>query len=76
MLKTPRQATNLSLNGDLLAEAKSLGINLSEAANVGIAKAVAAEKAKRWKLENREAIESTNAYFEEHGLPLAQFRQL
>ena len=38
---------------------KDLGINISRAAEAGIAKAVAAEKTRRWKIENREAIESS-----------------
>ena len=36
-----KKATNLTLNQDLIAEAKALGINLSQAAETGLAKAVA-----------------------------------
>jgi Post-segregation antitoxin CcdA len=32
------------------------------------------EKAIAWPLENREAIESSNAYVAKHGQPLAKFR--
>ena len=39
-----KKATNLSLSEDLIAEAKELGINLSQAAETGLAKAVADEK--------------------------------
>lgn len=76
MLTKPpaRKSVNLSLNKELLAEAKVLGINLSRAAEEGIAETVSAEKARRWKEENREAIESSNVYFEKHGLPLAKYR--
>jgi post-segregation antitoxin (ccd killing protein) len=28
-----------------------------------------------WLIENKEAIESSNAYVAKHGLPLARFRQ-
>jgi antitoxin CcdA len=69
-----RKSVNLSIRRDLLAEAKELGLNVSEAATTGIAAAVSAEKSKRWKEENREAIESSNAYVEKHGLPLAKYR--
>ena len=32
------------------------------------------ECAKRWREENREAMESWNRYIEEHGLPLQEYR--
>jgi antitoxin CcdA len=32
------------------------------------------ERAKRWLEENWAAIESSNAYVEEHGLPLKEYR--
>lgn len=70
-----RKPTNLSLDPDLVSEARGLQINISRVAEEGIAKAVAAEKARLWKIENREAIESWNKYVEENGLPLAEFRQ-
>jgi antitoxin CcdA len=69
-----RKAVNLSIDADLLAEAKALGVNVSRAAEAGIAEAVKAEKERRWKEENREAIEGWNRYFREHGLPFAEYR--
>ena len=70
-----RKSTNLSLDARLIAEAKDLDINISRVAEQGIAQAVAEEKARLWKIENREALESWNKYVEEHGLPLAKYRQ-
>jgi antitoxin CcdA len=70
-----RKSTNLSLDTRLIAEAKNLDINISRVAEQGIAQAVAEEKARLWKIENREALESWNKYVEEHGLPLAKYRQ-
>lgn len=32
------------------------------------------ERAKRWREENREAMESYNRYVEAHGLPLEEYR--
>jgi antitoxin CcdA len=52
-----RLATNLSLSEPLVAEAKQLDINLSRAAEQGLAAAVAAERARRWKEENRAALD-------------------
>lgn len=70
-----RKAANLSINVDLLSEAKALSVNISRAAEAGIAAAVKAEKERLWKEENREALESWNVWVEENGLPLAKYRQ-
>ena len=69
-----RKATNVSLGEALLAEAKALRINISQAAEAGVARAVAEKRAELWLQENREAIESSNAFVEKHGLPLARYR--
>jgi antitoxin CcdA len=69
-----KKATNVSLAGSLLAEAKQLGINVSQAAEAGVARAVAERHAELWLEENREAVESSNAYVEKRGLPLEKYR--
>ena len=74
MTAPSRRAANLSLNEDLVREARSMHINLSRAAEAGIARAVAAEKARRWADENADVIRSTNDYIEKHGLPLQHYR--
>jgi antitoxin CcdA len=58
-----------------MKEAKALDVNVSRAAEAGIAEAVAAEKTRLWKLENREAIQALSDYVEAHGIPLAEFQQ-
>ena len=73
-LTTAKKATNVSLAEGLLVEAKELRINISQAAEAGVAQAVAAKRAALWIEENRAAIESSNAYVETHGLPLAGYR--
>ena len=70
-----RKSTNLSLDARLIAEAKDLNINISRVAEQGIAEAVAEEKARLWKIENRAVLESLNDYVEEHGIPLQEHRQ-
>ena len=70
-----KKATNLSLNEDLLAEAKARGINLSKAAERGLWEAIAEQRAIEWLAENKDALESSNEYVEKHGLPLARYRQ-
>ena len=70
-----RRPANLSLDSGLLSEARELNINISRAAEEGVARAVRAEKERLWRIENAEAIKAANEYFEKHGLPLARFRQ-
>jgi antitoxin CcdA len=72
---TPRRPTNVTLPESLLREARALEINLSQACEQGLAAAVATARAQRWLADNRAAMEAWNAYVEEHGLPLAAFRQ-
>jgi len=71
---TRRSSANLSVSSDLIAEAKSLDINISRAAEEGIAQAVREEKTRRWKEENAEAIADWNRWVAENGLPLAKYR--
>ncbi|PQV48761.1 type II toxin-antitoxin system CcdA family antitoxin [Paraburkholderia sp. BL21I4N1] len=66
--------TNSPLTEKLLSEAKSLGIDVSQVAEAGLARAVADRRAERRLKENAEAIESYNAYVEQHGLPLEKYR--
>lgn len=70
-----KRATNVSLDRQLLEEARALNINISRAAERGLSLQIAEERAKKWREENKEAIESWNAYVEQHGLPLARYRQ-
>jgi antitoxin CcdA len=44
-------------------------------AEQSVADAAAEEKARLWKIENREAIQGFNDYIEKNGLPLEKFRQ-
>jgi antitoxin CcdA len=70
-----RRAVNVSIDRGLKEEARALGVNLSRAAEAGIAAAVKAEKTRVWKIENREAVENLNDYVRENGIPLAEFQQ-
>jgi antitoxin CcdA len=72
---TPRKATNVSLAANLLTEAKALNVNVSQAAEAGLAAAVAERRAALWLQVNQAALESSNAYVEQNGLPLAKHRQ-
>ena len=70
----PKKSTNLTLDASLIEEARSLEVNLSRAAEDGLRLAVRQARADRWRAENAEALASSNAWFEQHGLPLAQYR--
>ncbi|TPI17400.1 MULTISPECIES: type II toxin-antitoxin system CcdA family antitoxin [unclassified Mesorhizobium] len=72
--KPQRKSVNTSIDSRLIDEAKALGINMSRAAEQGIAKAISAEKTRRWQEENKEALESSNEYVKRNGLPLAKYR--
>lgn len=75
MSATQRKATNLSLDSALLAEARSLNVNLSRAAEDGVARAVADARATVWRQENADAVASSNDWVERNGLPLSKHRQ-
>ncbi len=70
-----KKATNLSIDRELLEEARALGINVSRSAEVGIESAVRQQKQLKWLEDNAEALESSNEFVEEHGLPLAEYRR-
>ncbi|MBS0512557.1 MAG: type II toxin-antitoxin system CcdA family antitoxin [Proteobacteria bacterium] len=69
-----KKATNLSLSADVLAEAKRLGINVSQACDEFLRELVRAERTRRWKAENAEFIVEYNRIVESEGLPLAEWR--
>lgn len=69
-----KRATNVSLNAQLLAEARALDVNISRAAEQGLAQAIAEKRAALWLEENRAALDSSNAFVERQGLPLAKYR--
>ncbi len=70
-----RKTHDLTVSQTLVAEAESLGLDITGAAEQGIAVAIKAEKERRWKIENAEAIQADNGYVAKHGLPLAKYRQ-
>ena len=69
-----RRATNVSLDASHLAEARALGINISQACERGLVQQIQEVRSQRWLEENRAALESSNAFVEANGLPLAAKR--
>ncbi|WP_301103133.1 type II toxin-antitoxin system CcdA family antitoxin [Propionivibrio sp.] len=70
-----RKAANVTLAESLLSEAKALRINVSKAAEEGLTRAVAQKRAALWLEANRSAIDSSNRFVEQHGLPLSSYQQ-
>jgi antitoxin CcdA len=69
-----RRATNVSLSRDCLAEARELGINISQACERGLRQTIAEARRERWLRDNREALDSYNSHIDKHGLPLEELR--
>jgi antitoxin CcdA len=74
-VSSPKRATNVSLRIDLIEEAKRLSINVSRACEQGLAAEVKKAREDKWIADNWEAIQSSNAFVEKHGLPFAKYRQ-
>jgi antitoxin CcdA len=73
--RATRRATNVTLPVELLAQARALGLNVSQACENGLKAEIARSQATRWVEENRGALASSNAYVERNGLPLSEFRR-
>lgn len=69
-----KRATNVSLREDLVAQAKNLGIGLSQACEAGLAEAVKKAREAKWLEENKDALDWSNDYVARNGLPLAKHR--
>jgi antitoxin CcdA len=69
-----KRSTNLTLRESLVQEAKALDINLSLAAEDGIARAVAKARDEQWIERNRGAMASYDAFVEKEGLILGDVR--
>jgi antitoxin CcdA len=73
-LSAPKKATNVSVNSDLLRQAKELGVNVSALVERNLAEHIKTLKIERWEAENKDAIESYNAMIERDGLWLNKAR--
>jgi antitoxin CcdA len=66
--KAPKKAVNVSINSDLLRQAREMKINLSKTLEEKLEQLLREERARRWKEENREAMEAFNRFIEQHGI--------
>jgi antitoxin CcdA len=63
-----RKPTNVSARADLVSEAKTFGINLSEVFEIALENAVREARQKQWVEENRQAFADYDKFVETHGI--------
>lgn len=63
----PKKSANLSINADLLQQAKQLNINLSQTLEQHLAEIVRLAQRGQWLAENKNALEDYNRRIESHG---------
>lgn len=63
----PKKSANLSINSDLIQQAKALKINLSKLLEEKLIQTIASQKESLWLQENKEAIEEYNERISKKG---------
>jgi antitoxin CcdA len=63
----PKKSANLSINADLLQQAKQLNINLSQTLELRLAEIISQAQREQWLAENKPALEQYNKRIEAHG---------
>lgn len=63
----PKKPTNVTIDSDLLAQAKELKINISATLEIALIEQVRTRQRELWRHENLAAIQSYNQLVEEHG---------
>ena len=66
--EAPKRATNLSINSDLLNQARALNINLSAAFEKTLAALVKTNQQQAWLAENQKAINAYNQHIDENSV--------
>ncbi len=66
-----KRKTSLTLDGAMLDDARTLGINVSAVAEAALASAVAEARQAQWLAENAAAFEAQSEWHETNGHPLA-----
>jgi antitoxin CcdA len=63
-----RRATNLTLDEEVVNEARELKLNVSRIVEERLREVVAQERARNWVAENRAAFEAFSRFVEKHGI--------
>jgi antitoxin CcdA len=69
-----KKAVNLSIDAELVAEAKAAGTNMSALLEKALKDELRERRWQKWREENREANEAYNRFVEEHGLLSDEWR--
>ena len=63
----PKKSANLSINADLLQQAKQRNINLSQTLEQHLAEIIRQAQRSQWLAENQSALDEYNRRIEKHG---------
>jgi len=63
----PKKSVNLSINADLLHQAKQLNINLSQTLEQHLAEIIRQAQRSQWLAKNKNALDEYNRRIEKHG---------
>ena len=67
-MRMSKKAVNLSIDADLLAQAREMGFNLSATLETALRKKTREEERRRWSEENHDAIEAFDQRIERDGV--------
>lgn len=67
-----KQRTNITIDADLLADVRAMGLNVSAVCEAALRQA----RREAWIKENAEAMAERAAWIEKNGLPLAKYQVL
>ena len=63
-----KKPTNVTIRGDLLEQARSLSINLSQEFEAHLEQVIRKRRAEQWLIDNQGAIDAYNRHIERDGL--------
>jgi antitoxin CcdA len=66
-VKAAKQTVSLTINSDLFAQVRRLGINASQIAEEALIQEVTRRKAERLQAEIRQDLEAASSYIDKHG---------
>ena len=69
-----RIKVNLTIDEEVSQAARDLGVTMPRVAEAAIAEAAKVERNRRWRDENRAAIDAYARELQDEGLPLAAYR--
>ena len=69
-----RKAVNLSIDAELLAEARAAGANLSRILETALSDQLRDTRKRKWQAENHDATQSMEDYIRMHGLWSDRYR--